>query len=124
LQGSDQMQFEVGILGLERGVLLLSLLHAVLAEYPLAGVEQLAHPVSPVGLGDGHQGDIAGQPPGRFRRLGNASVDLGQSIGALAHASSPARTVSASSLSGSMASALSSVSRARSFSPSAARQMP
>ena len=87
-------------------------------------LEQFAHALGTVGLGDGDQGNVAGLPAGRLRRLGDAATDLGEVIGALAHASRLARAISASSLVGSAASALSSVSRARSFSPSAARQMP
>ena len=125
LQRTDQVQLEVGIFGLERGKLLLRLLHAVLAEHALAGVEQLADAIGAMGLGDGDQGDVgraAGRRPSPPRRCG--WLDLRQVIGALAHASRLARAVSASSLFGLAASALSSVSRARSFSPSAARQMP
>ena len=58
LQRPDQVQLEIGIFRLERGEFLLGLLHAVLAEHALADLEQLAHALGAVGLGDGDQGDV------------------------------------------------------------------
>jgi len=124
LQRPDQVQLEVGIFHLKDGKFFLGLLHAVLAEHPLPGVEQLADAIRAVRLGDGDQGHVDRRPAGRLRRLGDAALDLRQVIGAGTHASRPARAVSASLLFGLLASALSSVSRARSRSPRAARQMP
>ena len=124
LQRADQVQLEVGILGLQRGELLLRLLHAVLAEYALAHVQKLAHPVGAMGLGDGDQGDGSRIAAGRARRGGNVLTNFGQTVGACGHASRLNRAVIASALLGSAASAASRVSRALSRSPRAARQAP
>ncbi len=124
LQRSDQVQLEVGIFQLQCGEFLLGFLHAILAEHALPGIEQLTHPIRAMGLGNGDQGNVARRSAGRLRRVGDAALDLGQLIGAAAHASRLARAAKASLLSGLLASASSSVSRARSRSPKATRQIP
>ena len=121
---ADQVQVEVGILGLQRREFLFRLLHAVLAEDALAGLQQLAHPIGAMGLGDGDQGDGRRIAPGGARRGGNVLTNLGQTVGACAHASRLNRAVIASALLGSAARAASRVSRALSRSPRAARQVP
>ena len=113
-----------GYAAFSAGKLLLRLLHAVLAEHALARVQQLAHPVGAVGLGDGDQGDGSRIASGGAGRGGDVLTDLGQTVGAGAHASRLIRAASASALLGSAASAASRVSRALSRSPRAARQAP
>ena len=124
LQGADQVQFEVGIACLQGRKFLLRLLHAVLAEHALACVQELAHPVGAMGLGDGDQGDGRRIAPGGAGRGGNVLTNLGQTVGACTHASRLIRASNASALLGSAASAASRVSRALSRSPRAARQAP
>ena len=64
LQRPDQVQRHAGEGIAERRPALLGLLHAVLAEHPLAGVEHGAHPVGRLNLGDGDEGDRAGRAAG------------------------------------------------------------
>jgi hypothetical protein len=55
---------------------------AVLAEHALACLEQLAHAIGAMGLGDGDQGDDCGITAGALRRVGDALCTSARSIGA------------------------------------------
>ncbi len=76
LQRTDEVQADVGVVGDQRAPAGLGLLHAVLAEDPLAGVEHRTHPVGRLHLGDGDEG----HRPGRAAGAGGGGCDAGLDV--------------------------------------------
>ena len=72
LQRADQAQLD---LAAARGPAFLGLLHAVLAEHPLAGGEHRRDRFPGLGLGDRHERDVAGRPAGGLHSLGDPGHD-------------------------------------------------
>jgi hypothetical protein len=68
LQRPDEMQLDVGMVRLEVRPLPRRLLHPVLAEHAVAGVEHRRYIGLPEGLRHGNQPDSAGRAAGRHRR--------------------------------------------------------
>ncbi len=85
LQLADQVQHDVGSFGAQCRPFALGLLHAILAEVPLAGGDQRADRVGLVGLRHRDQADIARAPLRALRRVGNRRLHLCQPVRRVAH---------------------------------------
>ena len=78
LQRANQVQLDAGIALLQRRPFALRLLHAVLAEPAVAGVENRHNALRPEGLGDGDQIDGSRVAAGRVRGRRHARNDAGE----------------------------------------------
>ena len=81
LQPADEVQFDIGVRGAQIGPLGLRLLHPVLAEHALAGVNQRQDRLGALGLADRDQGDVGGRAPRGLAHTGDAGADVGEAGG-------------------------------------------
>ncbi len=97
LQRPDQVQLDVGVALAQGRPLGLGLLHAVLAEQAVAGVEHRRDVLGPERLGDGDQIDRRRLAPGRARSRGDARRDarkpLRLRVGSICHATAQSKRV-------------------------------
>jgi hypothetical protein len=85
LKRADQMKSDIGPLLCESGPFGLRFLDPVLAEDPLARLQQWVDRLGRMSLGDGNQCDVGGGTAGERRRLGDRAAHLLQPFGRRYH---------------------------------------